>query len=108
MLLALLLCYGGFTALCLSMDRHHVELSGRKPSARRRHCLKLGGWLLLALSLWAAVSATGWGLGLVEWFAVLMLSALLLVLLMPYRPRLALSLASAGLLASPLAAFAQY
>ena len=54
MLLALLLCYGGFTALCLSMDRHHAELLGRKPSARRRQLMKLGGWLLLALSLWAA------------------------------------------------------
>jgi hypothetical protein len=104
MLLALLLCYGGFAALCLSMDRHHVDLLGRKPSARRRRNMRLGGWLLLALSLWAAVSATDWGLGLVEWFAVLMSSALLLVLLLPYRPRLALSLAAMGLLASPLCA----
>jgi hypothetical protein len=65
---------------------------------------------LLALSLWAAVSAAGWGLGLglVQWFAVLMLSGLLLVLLLPYRPRLALSLAGVSLLASPVAAFAQY
>lgn len=108
MLLALLLCYGGITALCLSMDRHHAELLGRKPSARRRQLMKFGGWLLLALSLWAAVASTGWGLGLVEWFAVLMLSALLLVLLMPYRPRLALSLAGLSLLVSPVAAFAQY
>lgn len=108
MLLALLLCYGGFTALCLSMDRHHAELLGRKPSARRRQGMKLGGWVLLALSLWAAVASNGWGLGLVEWFAVLMLSALLLVLLMPYRPRLALSLAGVSLLVSPIAAFAQY
>ncbi|MHC8355749.1 DUF3325 domain-containing protein [Pseudomonas sp. LB3P81] len=108
MLLALLLCYGGFTALCLSMDRHHAELLGRKPSARRRPLMKLGGWLLLVLSLWAAVSSTGWGLGLVEWFAVLMLSALLLVLLMPYQPRLALSLAGVCLLISPVAALAQY
>ncbi|WP_454839120.1 DUF3325 domain-containing protein [Pseudomonas hormoni] len=108
MLLALLLCYGGFTALCLSMDRHHAELLGRKPSVRRRQLMKLGGWLLLALSLWAAVASTGWGLGLVEWFAVLMLSALLLVLLMPYRPRLVLSLAGLSLLVSPVAAFAQY
>jgi hypothetical protein len=66
--------------------------------------MRLGGWLLLALSLWAAVSAAGWGLGLVEWFAVLMSSALLLVLLLPYRPRLALSLAAMGLLASPVCA----
>jgi hypothetical protein len=108
MLLALLLCYGGFTALCLSMDRHHAELLGRKPSARRRQLMKLAGWLLLALSLWAAVASTGWGLGLVEWCAVLMLSALLLVLLLPYRPRLALSLAGVSLLVSPVALFAQY
>ncbi|MHC8304305.1 DUF3325 domain-containing protein [Pseudomonas sp. PB3P13] len=106
MLLALLLCYGGFTALCLSMDRHHAELLGRKPSARRSQAFKLGGWLLLAFSLWAAVSSAGWGLGLVQWCAVLMLSALLLVLLMPYRPRLALALAGLGLLASPLAVLA--
>ncbi|MGE8145621.1 DUF3325 domain-containing protein [Pseudomonas frederiksbergensis] len=104
MLLALLLCYGGFAALCLSMDRHHADLLGRKPSAKRRRNMKLGGWLLLALSLWAAVSATGWGLGLVEWFAVLMLSALMLVLLLPYRPRLALWLAALGLVASPVCA----
>ena len=108
MLLALLLCYGGFTALCLSMDRHHAELLGGKPTARRRRLLRLGGWLLLALSLWAAVASSGWGLGLVEWCAVLMLSALLLVLMMPYRPRLALSLAGISLLISPVAVFAQY
>jgi hypothetical protein len=107
MLLGFLLCYGGFTALCLSMDRHHGELLGRKPSARRRQGVRIGGWLLLALSLWAAVSAAGWGVGLVQWFAVLMLSALLLVLLLPYRPRLALALAGVSLLASPVAAFAQ-
>ncbi|MNR61479.1 hypothetical protein D3C85_1832480 [compost metagenome] len=69
--------------------------------------MRISGWLLLALSLWAAVSAAGWGLGLVQWFAVLMLSALLLVLLLPYRPRLALALAGVSLLASPVAAFAQ-
>jgi len=69
--------------------------------------MKLSGWLLLALSLWAAVSSTGWGLGLVEWFAVLMLSALLLVWLMTYRPRLALALAGLSLLASPVAVFAK-
>ncbi|WP_435034915.1 DUF3325 domain-containing protein [Pseudomonas neuropathica] len=107
MLLALLLTYAGFTALCLSMPRHHDELLGHKPSTRRRQGLTLAGWLLLSLSLWAAVSANGWSFGLVDWFAVLMLSALALVLLLPYRPRLALALAAASLLASPVAAWAQ-
>ncbi|WP_166216070.1 DUF3325 domain-containing protein [Pseudomonas atagonensis] len=107
MLLALLLCYAGFTALCLSMPRHHDELLGNKPSPRRRRGLNLAGWLLLVLSLWAAVAANGWGFGLVDWFAVLMLSALALVLLMPYQPRLVLGLAGVSLLASPVAAWAQ-
>lgn len=106
MLLALLMCYAGFTALCLSTDRHHGELLHSKPSPRRRLGLRVTGWLLLTLSIWAAVSVVGWGQGLVEWCAVLMLSALLLVLLLPYRPRLALILAGIGLLASPVAAFA--
>ncbi|WP_413703556.1 DUF3325 domain-containing protein [Pseudomonas sp. Pseusp16] len=108
MLLAALLCYAGFTALCLSMDRHHAELLGHKPTPRRRFGLKLLGWLLLSWSLWAAVVAAGWGSGLVQWFGMLMLSALLLVLLMPYRPHLALSLAGLCLLASPIAVFARY
>lgn len=108
MLLASLLCYAGFMALCLSMDRHHAELLGRKPPRRLRLGLKLVGGMALALSLWATVSVTAGGLGLVEWCAVLMLSALLLVLLLPYRPRLALALAGASLLASPIAAMAQY
>ena len=106
MLLALLMCYAGFTALCLSTDRHHGELLHRKLSPRRRLALRVAGWLLLTLSIWPAVSVAGWGQGLVQWCAVLMLSALLLVLLLPYRPRLALILAGVGLLASPVAAFA--
>ncbi len=106
MLLALLMCYAGFTALCLSTDRHHGELLHSKPSPRRRLGLRAVGWLLLIASIWPAVTVAGWSHGLVEWCAVLMLSALLLVLLLPYRPRLALILAGVGLLASPVAAFA--
>lgn len=106
MLLALLMCYAGFTALCLSTDRHHGELLHSKPSPGRRLGLRVAGWSLLVLSIWPAVALGGWSRGLVDWCAVLMLSALLLVLLLPYRPRLALILAGAGLLASPVAAFA--
>jgi len=106
MLLALLMCYAGFTALCLSTDRHHGELLHSKPSPPRRLTLRVAGRLLLALSMWPAVAASNWAQGVVEWCAVLMLSALLLVLLLPYRPRLALILAGVGLLASPVAAFA--
>ncbi|RMP63429.1 DUF3325 domain-containing protein [Pseudomonas kitaguniensis] len=108
MLLALLMCYAGFTALCLSTDRHHGELLHSTLLPRRRLALRVAGWSLLLLSIVPAVAASGWGQGLVEWCAVLMFSALLLVLLLPYRPRLALMLAGVGLLASPVAAVALF
>ncbi|MCX4066004.1 DUF3325 domain-containing protein [Pseudomonas sp. S1Bt30] len=106
MLIAMLMCYAGFTALCLATDRHHGELLRSKPSPARRLGLRVAGGLLLTLAIGPAVWLSGWAQGLVEWCAVLMLSALLLVLLLPYRPRLALILAGVGLLASPVAAFA--
>lgn len=106
MLIALMMCYAGFAALCLATDRHHGELLHSQPSPRRRQSLRVAGGLLLSVSIWPAVTGAGWGQGLVEWCAVLMFSALLLVLLLPYWPRLALILAGIGLLASPVAAFA--
>jgi len=107
MLLPLLLCYGGFAALYLSMDRHHRDLLGSTPSARRRQGLKVGGWLLQVLALGAAVALKGWAMGLVLWSAVLMFSGLFMVLLLPYRPRLVLALAGVSVLLSPIAAFTQ-
>lgn len=108
MLLAALLCYVGFTALCLSMTRHYGDLLSGPPLDRRRaRLLKLGGWLLLAFSFWVAVVADGWEFGLVHWFAVLMASVLLLVFLMPFRPRWVLQLALICVLSSPVALWNQ-
>ncbi|MDE1164979.1 MAG: DUF3325 domain-containing protein [Pseudomonas sp.] len=108
MLAAALLCYAAFTALCLSMERHHTELLGHTPSLARRRLLKAAGWGLLAVSLWAALRDIDWGMGLVHWVAALMGSAVLLVWLLPYRPRLALGLAGTGLLLGPLAALGSF
>lgn len=102
MWLATLLCYVGFTALCLSMTKHYGELLHGKISASRSRLLKAVGWLCLALSLWAALASTPVGLGLVQWFAALMGSALLLVFLIPFLPRLVLVLAAAVVLVGPL------
>ncbi|MFJ3482461.1 DUF3325 domain-containing protein [Pseudomonas sp. NPDC090202] len=101
MLLATLLCYVGFTALCLSMGRHPVAaLAGRE------RLLRWLGWSALPLSLWVALAtAADVGMALIEWFAALMGSAVLLVFTMSYRPGLALSLAGLGALLCPLAAF---
>ncbi|MEE4375064.1 DUF3325 domain-containing protein [Pseudomonas alliivorans] len=107
MLLAALLCYLGFAALCLSMPRHYVELCKGPLTERRRLNFKLIGWGALLVSPWSAVNADGWAIGLVQWFAVLMASAVLLVSLMPFRPRWVLMLFGYALLLSPLAALDQ-
>lgn len=108
MLLATLLCYLGFTALSLSMSRHYADMVGGKLAPERRQRLRLLGGLILLLSLWAGVEAGGWSIGLVNWFAALMSSALVLLIALSFRPRLALMLAGLGLLISPIAAISQW
>jgi len=107
MLLVTLLCYIGFTALCLSMSRHYGDLFGGSLSIIRGTVLRLSGWTALLLSLWIALVSQGLGQALVQWFAALMGSAVSLVFVMSYRPGLALSLAGAGILLAPIAACIQ-
>ncbi|EPJ75512.1 MULTISPECIES: DUF3325 domain-containing protein [Pseudomonas] len=107
MLLASLLCFLGFTGLCLSMTKHYGELLHSKLSITRGRWLRVAGWLALVLSLWPAISTAGWGFGLVQWCTALMTSALILLFLIPYRPKLVLLLAAVGLLLTPFVAFSQ-
>ncbi|QXG33876.1 DUF3325 domain-containing protein [Pseudomonas viridiflava] len=107
MLLAALLCYLGFAALCLSMPRHYAELCKGPLTERRRLNFKMIGWGALLVSPWPAVDVDGWAIGLVQWCAVLMASAVVLVSLMPFRPRWVLMLAGCAVLLSPLAALDQ-
>lgn len=103
MLAAIAFSYTGFTALCLSMERHYNDLLGRKPSPRARLGLRLLGWLLLLATLCATIRNAGWAMGLVHGGTVLMATVVLLVWLLAYQPRLALALAGAGLVVGPLA-----
>lgn len=107
MLLATVLCYIGFTALCLSMGRHYGELIGGGVSKARSNVLRLAGWGTLLLSLWAALDSPTLGLALVQWCAALMASAVVWVFVMSYRPRLALSLAGIGVVLAPVVAIVQ-
>jgi Protein of unknown function (DUF3325) len=100
MLLVGLLVYAGLAALCLAMDRHHRQIWQRTPGSRTRMALRVLGVCLLVGSLLASVHAAGGPLGVVAWFGILTLAGVLLVLLLPYAPRMA------GVLAviAPLAA----
>lgn len=96
-----LIAYAGFVALCLAMEKHFVDLLGRKPRPGQLRLLRSAGWLLLVLSL---VLSVGWAHGLVEWTAVMMAGVTLWVFGLPYQPRLLLGLAAASVVLGPLLA----
>lgn len=93
MLLGAMLCYPGFAALCLAMDRHHQDLLGGKPGKARQWSLRLAGVALLAAAALLLMASGGWAMGLLRAVALAMASASLLVWLLPYHPRFALRLA---------------
>ncbi|WP_342148456.1 DUF3325 domain-containing protein [Methylorubrum sp. SB2] len=97
------LSFAALVALCLSLNRHHAEISGTRPSGRRVALLRVLGWAGLALGLLVAGEAEGWSFGPVRWVGALSGAGAGLVLLLSYRPRLvapagaaALGLALAG------------
>jgi hypothetical protein len=94
----LLLAYAGMIGLSQGMERHYKQVWQRLPSPGLRRALRLSGWALLAASLAACVQAWGWAMGPVGWFGQISLGGFVLVLLLPYWPRLALGL---PLLAAP-------
>ena len=87
------LCYAGMAGLCLAMDRHHSQVWQARAPWRQR-ALRAAGWLLLAAAVWPCVQVWGGAVGPVLWCGMLSVGALLLVLLLPYRPRLAALLAA--------------
>ena len=55
-----------FAALALAMERHQEEVFGRPLALRTNRWLRVLGWALLLLALRVAVTAQGWGIGLVS------------------------------------------
>lgn len=97
--LAAALCYAGMAGLCLGMDRHYRQVWGGQ-SPRRQRALRLLGWLLLAVAIWPCVQAWGAAVGVVIWLGWLSAGGLLLVLLLPYRPKGAALLMGLAMLGS--------
>ncbi len=89
--LTLLPAMVGFGSLCLSMDRHQEDLLGRELPARLRYLLRVLGWVMLALSYFAAVRGFGWTLGSVAWTGHLSLAAAIVVIGLIVHDRRAVS-----------------
>ncbi len=97
MLASIGLAYAGMAGLCLAMDRHHRQVVGRAARPGFALALRSAGSAALALSFAAAVAADGWAFGPVAWFGAATAAGLALILLLPYRPRLAMGLGWVGL-----------
>jgi len=82
-LAALSLAFGGMALIGLSMDRH-----ARQAGSATGPALRPIGWLLLGLSLAAALLASNWRFALVEWVGLLAAAAGTVVLVLLYRPRI--------------------
>lgn len=91
-----LIGYAAFTSLALAMKKHGSGLAWT--SVPSRQALRLLGWILLALSAVLAVAPLGPALGVTAWIGQMCLAALFLVLLLSWRPRLAVLLAAASLI----------
>lgn len=87
---AFLFAFAGFTAICVSMAKHQIEAMGRKLDIREQNRIRVGGWVGLACAYACTVASGGWKFGTVAWVGTIILAAFILVVtLMPYRPRLA-------------------
>lgn len=91
--ISLALCFSGFVALCLSVDRHHEQVLGKRPPVAVRQTLRLAGWLALLAASAPCINLLGISIGLALWAALLSIAALGQVLLLTYAPRLIVPLA---------------
>ena len=85
-----------FICLALAMEKYARHTSLRRHRHRQRHRIwfRWAGWSLLIFNLLIAVNTSGWGIGLVSLFGVLSVAALIVVMLITYRPRLLVATAA--------------
>ncbi|MDD2134449.1 DUF3325 domain-containing protein [Pseudomonas kurunegalensis] len=87
--------YAGMLGLCQGLERHYKQVWSRACTPALRVGLRSAGWLALLASLMMCAQAWGWAMGPVAWFGALSLAGLLLVMLLPYWPRMAVGLVAA-------------
>ncbi|SEL45955.1 Protein of unknown function [Pseudoxanthomonas sp. GM95] len=87
--LAFALAFSAFVALCLSMEKHQVELHGaQRAGAATMQRLHWAGWALTAAAFAVAVVARGWTIGPLWWLGTMTASGIAITYgLLPYRPR---------------------
>ncbi|MBB3102509.1 DUF3325 domain-containing protein [Azomonas macrocytogenes] len=90
------LAYTGMLALCLGLERHYRQIWRETPPVWLRRGLRVGGWMVLVMAFHACNLAWGAAMGAVGWFGLVSLTGFVLLLLLPYAPRLAVWLPVGG------------
>ncbi len=87
--LAFALAFSAFVALCLSMEKHQMDLHGAKRAdAVAMQRLRWVGWALTVAALTVAIIARGWAIGPLWWLGTMTVSGIAITYgLLPYRPR---------------------
>ncbi|MFZ2997108.1 DUF3325 domain-containing protein [Sphingobium sp.] len=91
-----LIGYAGFASLTLGMNKHRPN----KPLSLMpsRFTAQVLGWALLACAGVVAVIQLGVAQGIIAWIGQICLGGVMMVLLLSWRPRLALQLAPVALI----------
>lgn len=84
----LALSHAGLAGLCLAMSRHQQQVWERVLSPLSTQGVRIGGWLLLAVSFAACLRYWGGAVGPVVWFGLMSFTAASIVLMLSYTPRL--------------------
>lgn len=94
MLVTTFLAYVGFAALALTKNRHLQQIwPGRELHDNTRTKLDAFGWILLSWAGIYLIYHSGFGNGLVEYFAALTVAELILIVQFSYWPRSVLAIA---------------
>lgn len=96
LLSAALLAFSGMLGLCLGLERHYKQLLNARPNAVLLKTLRALGWLALAASFAACVTAWGWAMGPVGWFGMLSLAGLATAFWSTYAIRTLIAMAGVG------------
>lgn len=88
-LLSFIITYAGFILLSLAMQRHYSQLKPKqkKPSRQQVFILRFIGSVCLITACTLCIVSDGVGVGLAYWTGLLTFSAVLLSLLLSYRPQ---------------------
>jgi len=93
LLLAFALSYLAMLVLCLNRARHRGALLPANTRLPGRPAMWLLACCLFGVALWLCAQSQGGQIGVVVWLCLVMLAGVLLVLLLAWHSRLALTMA---------------